>query len=383
MTRLAQGCLILLALATASGCSYKPELQNLAFVTAIGIDYEEGQWTAYAQILNFSNIASTERMEIGKPVPPWIGRGSGNTITMALSEVRRNSQLQLFWGHVKTIVLSERAMAQGVTQIHKAINRYREVRYNVLLYGTKEKLEEVFAVNSLLMLSPLDSLLFTGAQLSSPESFILPRKAYRIVADMNEPGTYAQIASIGFNATDWISGGKPAKLISLNGIYYFRNDKLIAWMPTKQLKGIRWAEQRLEQIPVQMEAGGKGVDGTVIVFNHPHIRMRAAKGTGNPVFDLKVDVKGYVLELGEDATMKQLKAEAKEVILRDIGNTFRRGVELKCDPFNLQQELYRSQPGRFWALSRANPFFLTNESLGQIKVDIHLTGMGKYKGRKE
>lgn len=380
MRRWAKCLLIVMLLTTQSGCMTHPELQNFAYATAIGLDYKNGQWHAYIQVLNFANIASTEKLEIGKPVYPWIGRGQGDSVTEALSNVGRSSQLKLFWGHVKAIILTEGAMTRGVNEIHKAINRYREVRYNVLMFGTKEKLEEVFSRNSLLNLSPLDSLLFTGMPVNSPESFIIPDKVNRIIANMNEPGEYARVASIGFRAKDWSEGTKPMELIAVNGVYYFHHDKMTAWISVQQLKGIRWMEERLSEIPAQI--GPEGRNDAVMVFARPHMKIRPVMADGTVSFDLRVKAKAYVLELSQEAGMKQLQKEAEEMIEREIRHTFRQGVKLRCDTLDLQQELYRSDPARFRELTQTEDFFLTDQSLRQIHVRVHLTGMGKYKGRK-
>lgn len=92
-------CIALLFLLTA--CWGSKDVQNIAYVTAIGFDYENGKYISYVQVLNFTNIAKGEKTEVGKNVPTWIGKGEGITVTESLSNIYSTSQLRIFWGHVK------------------------------------------------------------------------------------------------------------------------------------------------------------------------------------------------------------------------------------------------------------------------------------------
>lgn len=49
------GCVILL-----TGCWDSKEVQSINFITAIGIDYADNQYTTYAQLIDFSSIAKQE-----------------------------------------------------------------------------------------------------------------------------------------------------------------------------------------------------------------------------------------------------------------------------------------------------------------------------------
>lgn len=133
------------------GCSDSKPIQNMAYVTAIGLDYKDGHFITYAQVLNFLNVAKSESNEIGKNIPVWIGRGTGKTVTESLSSLSETSQIRMFWGHVKVVVVDEELLKSQaiVRQSYEAINRYREVRYNILLYSTKTPMVDIFKQKSI------------------------------------------------------------------------------------------------------------------------------------------------------------------------------------------------------------------------------------------
>jgi spore germination protein KC len=363
-----------------NGCTSTPEIQNMAYATAIGIDFKDGKWIAYAQILNFSNISHSETLTLGKPVPVWVGKGEGETVALALTDISRTAQLRVFWGHVKAVVMTEEVLKKGVTDVYSAINRYREVRYNILIYGTKRKLPDILIQKSILNLSPLETIMFTATQMSSPISVILPVTTNRVIADLNEPGEPAMIPSIDIDSKDWKEDEKARPMFNLSGGYFFKQNKMIGWMSVRDLQGIRWAEKGLKRIPFKVSAHGS--PAAVIEFSSPKMRIRSVKVNGETRFNLEVEANGYVIELMQDVTMNHLKDHAADAIRKEITSTYRKAIKQNIDPFHLRESLYRSSPLEFQRLSGSDAFFLKNDSLGEIKININLLNTGKYKGTK-
>ncbi len=102
---------------------------------------------------------------------------------------------------MKALVLSENAMKHGMKEIYDMLNRYREVRYNILMYGTNEPLHEILIQKSILNFSPLDTLMDLPYQIYSQRSFILPEYGYKIIAQMNEPSGLAMIPCLTLDRT--------------------------------------------------------------------------------------------------------------------------------------------------------------------------------------
>ncbi|MEH7444651.1 hypothetical protein V7201_20245 [Bacillus sp. JJ1122] len=62
------GCLFL------TGCSNIKNIQDLTYIVAIGMDYDQEtkQYTAYIQGLNFANVAKQEGGRPAEPLPIFI-----------------------------------------------------------------------------------------------------------------------------------------------------------------------------------------------------------------------------------------------------------------------------------------------------------------------
>ncbi|OME78340.1 hypothetical protein BK120_24605 [Paenibacillus sp. FSL A5-0031] len=371
---------LLCSIMLLSGCTSMPEIQNMAYATAIGVDFKDGKWIAYTQILNFSNISHSEQVSLGKAVPVWVGKGEGKTMALALTDISRTSQLQVFWGHVKAVVMTEAVLKKGVTDVYSAINRYREVRYNILIYGTKRSLPEIFIQKSILNLSPLETIMFTASQMHSIVSVILPVTVNRVIADLNEPGEPAMIPSLEIDSKDWSEDEQPKPMFSLSGGYFFKKNKMIGWMSGRDLLGIRWAEEGLKRIPLQVNAHGS--PAAVIEFSSPRMKIRPVTEKGETRYNLEVEAKGIVIELMQDVTINHLKECAADAIRKEIMNTYSKALKSQIDPLHLRQSLYQSSPAEFRRLSSTDDFFLKNDSIKNIQVNVNLMNTGKYKGTK-
>lgn len=372
--------ILLLVCLLTGGCTRLPEVQNMAYATAIGIDYADGKWIAYAQILNFATVARTEQIALGKSFPVWVGEGKGDTLALALTDVGRTAQLRMFWGHVKVAVLSESAMKMGVNNIYGTVNRYREVRYNILVYGTKRPIKDILTQKSILNLSPLDTTMFTASQMSSVQSVVLPVTGNQVIAYMNEKGEAAYIPSIDFDSVDWTEDKKAKSMFMISGAYFFKEMKMTGWMSAEELTGVRWSDERLERTPIEVDREGTAV--ATIMFKHPKMRIHSYLENGEPRFNIRVDTDGYVMELVQDTDLKKLSLYAEEDIRKEIELTYRNGLGLQCDPFELAQHFYRNYPKEFNRIKASKPYMLTNDSINKIEIHVHLTTTGKYKGTK-
>ncbi|GAE28529.1 spore germination protein xc. bacillus [Halalkalibacter wakoensis JCM 9140] len=86
-----------------TGCWGAKEIQSQTYITALGLDYAEGEFIAYIQALNFANIAKQEgASSLQQASPILIGEAKGKTIQAALSKLEQKSALPLYYGHVES-----------------------------------------------------------------------------------------------------------------------------------------------------------------------------------------------------------------------------------------------------------------------------------------
>lgn len=378
--RISAAALSLLCTLLLTGCWNSRDIQNLAYVTAIGVDYKDNHYITYVQVLNFSNIARTETNTIGKPVPIWIGKGEGNTVVDSLDALMATSQLRIFWGHVKAVVFTENLMRKGIVETFNALNRYREIRYRLLVYGTKEKLENVFTKKSLLNLSPLDTIMYTPEQTYSQRSFIQPVYGHQVIARINEPGQPTMIPSLTVTREIWSEDTKGVPLLSISGAYFFNDNLLSGWLSSEDLKGARWIQKELKQAIIQVPS--KEEPAATLALLKPKYRIKPIVGSGKkPLYDIDIRIQGKLFELIKDTPTRTLEKLTQDAIMREVQETYRKGLAAHCDVFNLEETLYRNYPKTWLAQHRATPNQLSEDSLRKITVKVSIRNTGKYKGR--
>lgn len=359
----------------SAGCWNSADIQSQIYATTIGLDYANGQYIAYAQILNFANIAKLESMEIGKKVPIWIGKGKGTTVADALTSITSAAPLPMFWGHVKTIVVSERLIRKGLPDVYDAINRYREVRYNITLFGTKENLVEIFKQNSIINFSPIDSLLTKPEKSYTQYSFIPPQQGFKFIAHLNETGT--MLPSLSMTRHDWKEDQDDRTMLLVDGAYVFDHLRYAAWMSRQELIGARWMQRRLKQGMTTVPHNSHPASS--IILKKPRLRIDTTMQGGDVLFDVKLKLTADVLELRKDATDRYIEEVAEQMIENEIRTTFRNGVAKGCDVYQLGEVLYRRHPHAWKRLVRDGKLPLRGDSLRRVDVDVKIEHSGKYK----
>ncbi|PWV95340.1 Ger(x)C family germination protein [Paenibacillus cellulosilyticus] len=377
--RMSAVLLALLCTLLLPGCWNSKDIQNLAYVTAIGIDYKNNQYITYVQVLNFSNVARTENNTIGKPVPTWIGKGEGSTVVDSLDAILATSQLRVFWGHVKTIVITENLMRKGAVEAFYALNRYREIRYRLLVYGTKERLEDIFTKKSLLNLSPLDTIMYSPDPTYDQRSFIKPVYGHQTIARINEPGQPTMVPSLTITKEVWNEDAKRAPLLSISGAYFFNEKVLSGWLSSDDLKGSRWIQKGLSQAFIQVPNKDEAVAS--LSLYKPKYRIRPVINGSEVRYDIEVRIKGNLSELVQNTSIPKLESMAQDVIKQEIQETYRKGIAAHCDVFNLEETLYRNYPKVWRSQHRTAPSQLSEESLRNITVKVDIRNTGKYKAR--
>ncbi|GIP27036.1 spore germination protein KC [Paenibacillus sp. J23TS9] len=379
MRKIGQICICLVLLMLVPGCWNSKDIQNMAYVTTLGIDYEDGKFKSYAQILNFTNVAKTENAEVGKPVPIWVGTGEGRTVTESLTTMYSTSQLRVFWGHMKSVVLTESTMKHGMMEIYEMLNRYREIRYNILMYGTKEPLKDVLTQKSILNLSPLETVMDSPQQIYSQRSFILPVYGFKIIAQMNEPSGLAMIPSLEIESKSWFEDTEHRPMFQINGAYFFQNKEYRGHLTEDELKGTRWIQRQLERSPINIPDQGRPIASLILV--KPHLYIKPVMEKNKVRYKIRVSINAYIDELIKDTPQKTMEKMASIAVENEIKRSYKSGLQKKADVFLLDEKFYRKYPKKWHELHRSRPFILEKDSIKSIDVRVKIDSSGKYKQR--
>lgn len=103
--------LILLVLITLTGCSYK-ELNELAIVTSIGIDYIDDEYFISTQIMNFE-----KNSDDGTSEEAILYEASGKSIVEALRNIMKQYPRSIYLGHLEVAILGRDVVEEKTNEI--------------------------------------------------------------------------------------------------------------------------------------------------------------------------------------------------------------------------------------------------------------------------
>jgi len=372
-------CVMLIMPMLLAGCWDIKNIQDVNYLTALGLDYEDGKYIAYGQLLDFANVAKQEGgAKPAEQASVYVGRGEGATVSQALHDIYREAQQTVFWGHLSAVVISERLLKKGIDkETFDSIIRFREIRYTQWVYVTRERIDRLLTVTPLFNLSPIASILSQPQASQKQASFIPPIRFQRFTAEFREPGNTALIPAISISEKEWKENGKPKDLLQWEGLFTAGRNRPSAFLGNEESLGIRWMETRTNRSPVFVRIDGK--PGAVLICKKPKIKKTFAADEQGVGFDIGVKLKcGIQEETIIPLDPHRIKEAAEKKVRAEIETTYANGQKTKSDLYKLEHEVYRKD-FPYWSKATENGTKpMANIRLRSVHVEIALTQSGMY-----
>lgn len=373
---LALGVLVLLVI--LPGCWDEVNLQDVSYISALGIDYKEGEVILYGQMINFSSVAKTESPNAG-PAETWIGRGKGKSTLLAYHDLKRAGYTAINLEHLKTVLIHERALGK-LDDVLDALNRQRASRYTSLIYGTTDDIMEVMTTETFFNQSPLYSVLYSPNPHDEQYTFIEPLQMQLLVQTMKEPAELSLLPVINSQSSYWRKDDKPIPTQLITGAFVFKDLEYKGYFPEKSVLGLRWLNPEFHNVFVEETADGN--TGTVSVKRSEY-RIEPVDLNGKePKFSIKLKLIGSLVEQDGEMNEEEIEASVEELVRNDIQSLFEVGVTRGVDFLELEHELYRYHH-RYWRERLKNEGWLPNKAtLKDVEVEFLLTDPGKFDLKK-
>ncbi|MCM3706445.1 MULTISPECIES: Ger(x)C family spore germination protein [Cytobacillus] len=353
-----------------TGCWGRKDIQGQVYVTAVGIDYTEDEFTVYLQALNFGNIAKQEGASSIKAVPNTIAKAKGKTIQSAISKVERKSAYPLFFGHVETIILSENALKEQLKSVIEYIGQDHFLRYNSNFFGTKQSMKDILNSESFFNYSSLFTVLHNPEELTH-SNYILPVQKYnKFISTYYEPvGSYI-VPEIMINDTHFTEGKDKKKIAAIMGGFVISNQQYKGYVPKEDLTGVKWTANEAVRIPLTLFD-----EKASVMITKPRKSVNVLEGT-RPAYELIVKGKAQLIQNEESLSIDEIEKELNKKVKRQIRKTLEKGGELQADLLNISEPAYRYYLNT-WSLHEIQSFDLS--SVEKIKVDIMIEKSVNYK----
>ncbi|AZN41191.1 Ger(x)C family spore germination protein [Paenibacillus albus] len=362
---------------TLTGCWDVKTISDYNFVTALGIDYTDGKYKLFAELMDFSVIGKQDQGKASPTQEIWVGKSEGDTVYEALNELYKTNQQSLYWDHLLAIVISDRALKNDFNVYMDAIPRYPQIRYTSWVFGTTEPIDKLFEHSTFINFSPLSNLLHNPKLLHHQLSIIPPVRLYQVLANRNEQGETDLIPALSIDTKAWEDEKKAQQVLYMNGAYALYQGKAPNRFTESQLDGVKWTQSDLFRSVLPIVRKEKKIG--MIALTNPGKKIHVAMKNGKPEITLHLSFSGIVEEMVVRSSISDFQAIAEQEISEQVMASYRTGIKKRVDLLDLQQYLYRYHNREWKERSQSGKgFLLTEDSLKNVHVKVKFVHSGMY-----
>ncbi|MBT2648415.1 Ger(x)C family spore germination protein [Bacillus sp. ISL-34] len=364
-----------------SGCWDKTELNEMAIVSAVGLDRnKEGKLVGTFQIINPGNVAGALQGGGGTNPPISIYRATGDNVLELDSIASTKISRDMYFAHANLIVIGEElAKEEGLNDIFDAFERSPEFRATtriVIARGVKAKdiIETLTAIDKVSSEKVIRTIEITEKTQGKNISINLQETIKNLLSTGKEP-----IIS-GFTVRG--NTGKEDKMentqssdIEANpnaaGIGVFKDGKLIDWLDGDKAIGSMWVLDRIESTNTNLDWEGEK-DAVTYQVIRQKTNISVKMENGKPKVFIKVRAEGDIREANVplNLTDTHVLIDIEKKLAKDLKKTMEdaivRAQKNKSDIFGFGEIMHESHPKKWKELEKN----WDDDSFPKLEVDV-------------
>lgn len=378
--------LLLSVLLLLGGCWNKRELNELAIVTAVGVDKSDEQFEISVQIVNPSQVASNKAS--GIQVPVFTYHAKGKSLFDAIRKLTALTPRKPYYAHAQIIIIGEEMAEEGMNSILDLFQRDPEGRSDFnFIVSHDSTAQEILSV-----LTPLEdvpaskmfkSLKVSEAVWGTTESVILDD----LIQSLGSIDHSAVLPSIHIygdaDAGDFSSNiekmDSPAQL-KYGGLAIFKNYKLIGYLTEQESRDYNFLNNNIKSTFEIIACPEEGKISTEII--NSSTKMTGHFQNDVPSISIKLDIEQNVaeiscpLDLTKSKTIEALNKETSRQIKERLERTLQTIQQTyQADLLKFSNVLHR-EDYQAWNRIKKNWLTLYPDLEVQIEVDVHTKGIG-------
>lgn len=361
-----------------SGCSGIKNIQDLTYIVSIGMDYDDDnkEYTVYLQGLNFINVAKQEGGKSADPVPIFVASAKGETLNLAVRNLYKMSEPPLYFGHIKTLVITNRIVQQKFKEVVEEVGKNRSIRPTLHVVTTDEEIEEVFNINALFNYPAVYTVLFKKDTYEIAQNEIRPVTIMKFLRDYYEPMNSSRLPLVKINKTSW-KAEKDYPVLYFDGYSVFQNREYKKELEFEDSLFLDWLLEKYIAIDERVEEEGKLA--AAVKLESPKLKIKYDEDSATPKFSIDLSIRADLLEKVQDLPISRLTSLAEDEIKTKLKTLYLDGVENKIDYLNAGEKWFRMHPEQFAELKRTGKFYLEEDSLTDIRVNVQIYNFNSYK----
>ena len=361
-----------------TGCLGSREIDDLAMVTAVGLDKgkEPGTIKVTAQIARPGDVrGQTGAPAAGTGQPIWTASAEGKSIFDAIRNLARFSSRRVFWAHNQVIIINEDLARDGIEEIIDFFSRNHELRMRTWVVVCSEPAHEMVSTKTGLEVIPGVSVdkLFRYSEIVSEAPRTDMRTLQAAYLSQTTHPVLARVASRTreiSTKTNGEFGTNPQ--VELSGAAVFKRDKMVGWLNSAESRGMLWFVETVESTVIPLPCENDPQRTTTLELKHNKFTIEPTYQNGKPAFNVQVDARIDLVELGcrsgdQYELMQQLEGEVEKHIRDEIEQAVHAAqTRYKVDFLELGKVFQNRYPAEWKQLSKR-----WDEIFPQ--ADIHVT----------
>ncbi|MFC0270549.1 Ger(x)C family spore germination protein [Metabacillus herbersteinensis] len=331
-----------------SGCWNRIEINDIAIVTAAGLDLiEDDQIRLSLQVAVPTKLGPAGGAGGDSENSTFVISESGATIAEAYRNLQGKLSRRIFFSHSRVLLIGEELAKKGVAHIIDFYSRYHEPRMNSYIMFTKGEAFEVIKNKPKLESVSAEETreltkLSVGLQVNIKEFLDM------LLSDGVEPvAPQFALKTLEVNSENDSEQGQ-----AIDGAAVFKDDKLVGWMNEIETRGILWLINKMEigviTVPISKEKGGGNISTNIIRSRttiDPKLEHGELKLTVNMTTEMNVMENASKQNLDDSKTIddlqKKLETEIKKRVQLALDNAQK---EFESDIFGFGEAVYKKYP---------------------------------------
>ncbi|KPN97125.1 Ger(x)C family spore germination protein [Lysinibacillus sp. ZYM-1] len=359
-----------------TGCWDITEPQRMYYINAVGVDYVDNEYEVFLQIINFADVAKSVQPS-SNAAPADVGRAKGKTVEEAIYKLYRSSDQEIFWGHMRYLIFSERAMEnERAIPVIDTFIRFRDTRYQIWIYCTTNPVNEVLLVSPILKNSLSSSKLSNPINPTEQETFVEPKNIREIVIGLNEPNHEVTIPYVSIKK-DWQTDEEKVEETYFSGVGILSKDGFKGFVKDEAARGNQWMHNYTNQGEITFKLTTDGKEDLTVNIDKLHVKVLPIVKEEDVYFEAKLRINATVDGYKGKVNEKELKKHIIKEIQKEIQNTYKVGLKLDVDIYRLSEYLYRDNVKAWKRLEKDGKIPLKEDSIRKITIDVSQINPGR------
>jgi spore germination protein KC len=359
-----------------AGCWDITEPQRMYYINAVGVDYENDEYIVYLQVINFADVAKSIQPS-ATVAPAEVGRATGKTIEEAIYKLYRSSDQEIFWGHMRYMIFSEQAMEnEHIIPVIDTFIRFRDTRYQIWVYCTKNPVEDILLVTPILRNSLSSSKLSNPINPTEQETFIEPKDLRDVVIGLNEPSYEVTIPYVSIK-DDWETDEEQVEETYFSGVGVLSKDGFKGFVQDTAARGSQWMHNYTNRGEITFQLNTSDQEELTVSIEKIHVNVEPLVKQEAVTFEVKLRINATINGFKGKVTEQELKELIVKEVKKEIQETYKEGLKLDVDIYRLSEYLYRDNVKAWKKLEKDGKIPLSEDSISKIDVDVAKINPGR------